>query len=233
MTDQSGGHTPGPWVVNPFTARIDVPGRDAPICALLWPTDLRSEDETFANGRLIASAPDLLAALEWMVANDDTNEGDEPLEQLRGQSWNEVNAYWIEGLNRARAAITLATPDAAASEVDDPDHQYAVVSSNYSRPFLVGAYPTLDAALLAQDGEPDRWHIYRRLPAAPDAAASEAGEAGEDMDSFRDLERAPLAALHRLQHTGSPAAKPKLGGSILQWAADEIAALRAAVGAGQ
>lgn len=68
---------------------------------------------------------------------------------------------------------------------------------------------------------------------APDAAASEAGEAGEDMDSFRDLERAPLAALHRLQHTGSPAAKPKLGGSILQWAADEIAALRAAVGAGQ
>ena len=84
----------------------------------------------------------------------------------------------IRRLARIQARTVLdqmkATPDAAASEVDDPDHQYAVVSSNYSRPFLVGAYPTLDAALLAQDGEPDRWHIYRRLPAAPDAADSNA-----------------------------------------------------------
>lgn len=64
-----------------------------------------------------------------------------------------------------------------------------------------------------------------KAASTPDAAASEAGE----VDAFRDLERAPLAALHRLQHTGSPAAKPKLGGSILQWAADEIAALRAAL----
>ena len=57
------------------------------------------------------------------------------------------------------------------------------------------------------------------------ATHSPAPMAGE---VFRDLEREPLAALHRLQHAGTPAAKPKLGGSILQWAADEIAALRAA-----
>jgi len=57
------------------------------------------------------------------------------------------------------------------------------------------------------------------------ATHSPAPMAGE---VFRDLEREPLAALHRLQHTGVPAAKPKLGGSILQWAADEIATLRAA-----
>ena len=95
------------------------------------------------------------------------------------------------------------------------------------------AAPTPDAAA-SRDPDPAWLNDPASLEGGiPDAAASEAGEAGEDMDSFRDLERAPLAALHRLQHTGSPAAKPKLGGSILQWAADEIAALRAAVGAGQ
>ena len=48
----------------------------------------------------------MLEALKWMVANDDTNEGDYPVDRLGGQSWNEYNAYWIDGLNKARAAIT-------------------------------------------------------------------------------------------------------------------------------
>lgn len=56
-------HTPGPWLVNPFVARVDN-GLDSPICELLWPTSLRSEDETEANGRLIAAAPELLEALK-------------------------------------------------------------------------------------------------------------------------------------------------------------------------
>lgn len=60
-------HTPGPWLLDPVSAWVVVPDRDAPICALLWPTELRSEDETFANARLIAAAPDLLEALEGMV----------------------------------------------------------------------------------------------------------------------------------------------------------------------
>lgn len=47
----------------------------------------------------------LREALQWMVDNDETNEGDEPMEDFGGQSWNEINAYWIEGLNRARAAL--------------------------------------------------------------------------------------------------------------------------------
>lgn len=57
-------HTAAPWLVNPSSAWIEVPDVDAPICALLWPTDLRSEDETFANARLIAASPALLEALE-------------------------------------------------------------------------------------------------------------------------------------------------------------------------
>ncbi len=55
-------HTPGPWVVNPVRAQVDA--THAPICQLLWPTRMRSEDETESNARLIAAAPELLAALD-------------------------------------------------------------------------------------------------------------------------------------------------------------------------
>jgi hypothetical protein len=47
----------------------------------------------------------LREALQWMVDNDETNEGNEPLDHLNGQTWDEYNAYWIEGLNRAREAL--------------------------------------------------------------------------------------------------------------------------------
>jgi hypothetical protein len=52
---------------------------------------------------------ELLEALKWMVENDETNEGDDPVECLGGHSWNEYNSYWINGLNKARAAIAKAT----------------------------------------------------------------------------------------------------------------------------
>ena len=61
-----------------------------------------------------------LEALEWMVANDDTNEGDEPVERLGGQSWNEYNAYWLNGLNNSRAAITAIKQALAAPTVQEP-----------------------------------------------------------------------------------------------------------------
>ena len=54
------------------------------------------------------AAPELLEALEWMVAEDDTNEGDTPMPDHGGRTWNEINAYWIDGLNKARAAIAKA-----------------------------------------------------------------------------------------------------------------------------
>lgn len=44
--------------------------------------------------------------INWFIENDETNEGDEPIHNdnwfLNGKTWNEINAYWIEGLNRAR-----------------------------------------------------------------------------------------------------------------------------------
>lgn len=47
----------------------------------------------------------LRAALQWMVDNDETNQGDWPLEEHGGLTWNELNGYWIDGLNRAKAAL--------------------------------------------------------------------------------------------------------------------------------
>ena len=54
-----------------------------------------------------ATVAALVEALEWMITNDDTNEGDTPMPELGGQTWDEFNASGIEGLNRARAALAL------------------------------------------------------------------------------------------------------------------------------
>lgn len=62
-------HTPGPWLINPEKAWIEIPNADAPICAMLWPTRLRDEDETRANARLIAAAPDLLDYVRRCASN--------------------------------------------------------------------------------------------------------------------------------------------------------------------
>ena len=62
--------------------------------------------------RLRAENAALRAALQWMVDNDDTNEGDEPMPEYGGQTWNEINAYWIDGLNRARKALGLTAEGA-------------------------------------------------------------------------------------------------------------------------
>lgn len=61
-------HTRAPFALNPIKAQVDAfdgPNRDPiPVCALLWPTTLRSEEETMANGLLFAAAPELLRLLE-------------------------------------------------------------------------------------------------------------------------------------------------------------------------
>ena len=62
--------------------------------------------------RLHSVNAELLEALKWMVENDETNEGDDPVESLGGHSWNEYNSYWLDGLNKARAAIAKATEGA-------------------------------------------------------------------------------------------------------------------------
>jgi hypothetical protein len=44
---------------------------------------------------------------------------------------------------------------------------------------------------------------------------------------LRTLDAPAFGALHRVQHAAPSLVKPKLGGSIVEWASEEIAALRA------
>lgn len=79
------GHTPGPWRVatatetgKPIVCAIE--GPDAGMCI----AEINSWRQV-ANGYLIAAAPEMLQALEWIIdeyeSNIDTNEGpsDEPI----------------------------------------------------------------------------------------------------------------------------------------------------------
>ncbi len=127
-----------------------------------------------------------LEALEWMVANDDTNEGDEPVERLGGQSWNEYNAYWIDGLNKARASIT-AIKQALAAPVQEPVAHGVIAGALFdfmgwltSRPKRImlsssdDASPAVDAitefakmrGLSLDDARVQDWQDYTTPPAA-------------------------------------------------------------------
>src|SRR5690606_15040172 len=46
--------TPGPRAVNPFKATVDEMPSMLPVCGLLWPTEERTEEQTFANANYIA-----------------------------------------------------------------------------------------------------------------------------------------------------------------------------------
>ena len=66
-----------------------------------WEAELRISDLR----EVLNLIEELKDSLQWMVENDETNEGDEPIEDRGGRSWNEINAYWIDGLNKARNAL--------------------------------------------------------------------------------------------------------------------------------
>ena len=87
-------------MVNPISAQVDCQiasrkGGLLPVAQMLWPTDERSEAETEANARLIASAPDLLAACQSLLVASVTG-------GLDDSELNRIEAS-------ARAAIVRAT----------------------------------------------------------------------------------------------------------------------------
>ena len=60
-------HTPGPWDVEPKGSRHFVDGADGLTVAYLDRAGVRERSEIEANARLIASAPELLEALEAVL----------------------------------------------------------------------------------------------------------------------------------------------------------------------
>ena len=92
-------HTPGPWevVVNPYSTGRYVYSADNRRLAIVNEKDAGLEaDESRANARLFAAAPDLLDALELLM---DYQNGP-PLPSY-GHRWNEA-------MELARAAIAKA-----------------------------------------------------------------------------------------------------------------------------
>ena len=80
-------HTPGPW----RTTGLNVRAGDALICYATnhWADDETPENERQANADLIASAPDLLSALERlahpMADDDDLDYAREIIKKAKGQ----------------------------------------------------------------------------------------------------------------------------------------------------
>src|SRR5690606_9238694 len=64
------GHTPGPWVVNEGTRGDRGVFEDGGLVICWIETYPRDPGEVRANEALIAAAPDLLAALEGLLADD-------------------------------------------------------------------------------------------------------------------------------------------------------------------
>lgn len=73
----SGGHTPGPWEIDPdyrpgmsWNRHIVDGSGEGRICFMSNPGELGNHRECEANARLIAAAPDLLEALEVIAGGD-------------------------------------------------------------------------------------------------------------------------------------------------------------------
>ena len=98
-------HTPGPWhYISGAVYARPADAEDSTMTAIAMRCSQKRGDiaeqfsptEKDANMRLIAAAPDLLAALQWIVDHGDTGEGGRP-------AFHDMRA-------RARAAIAKARP---------------------------------------------------------------------------------------------------------------------------
>jgi hypothetical protein len=103
-------HTPGPWMLGENTpSELDQPiyANGTEGCVGICVVDLDEADEADANARLIAAAPDLLAACKKIVATHD----------IRDEHANEYEAGYTEGLGVASkiARDAIARAEGGAS----------------------------------------------------------------------------------------------------------------------
>ncbi len=92
-------HTPGPWsIANGSPPQVIAPGK-CDICAM---SGAASNESVMADARLIAAAPDLLEALQALVARHFTYHGGFVVDCNISE----------EEVERARAAIQRATGEA-------------------------------------------------------------------------------------------------------------------------
>lgn len=113
-------HTPGPWIVHPHSIlayvvpaahakrpiggaadeQEDLNNYAQDIVSATFPDRHRSDAEVMANIRLIAAAPDLLAACQALVSYDESDDANGLLFMQK----------YADAVNKARAAIARALP---------------------------------------------------------------------------------------------------------------------------
>lgn len=80
-------------------ARIEAAARFIAAARDLVPALLAERDD------LRAKVSALAESLEWYISEDYTNTGDEPMPDRGNRTWNEINAYWIEGKRKAETIL--------------------------------------------------------------------------------------------------------------------------------
>jgi len=89
-------HTPGPWA-QAIHSPADIVVGDTQIASARYGLNGISRDQAIANARLIAAAPELLAALEAMLAKHDE------------RACDGLSDLWAAEARAARAAIARVT----------------------------------------------------------------------------------------------------------------------------
>lgn len=113
MTDPK--HTPGPWTASegyPSSVwHVDMPGRTFSITVSIDDDEERDvpDEETEANARLMAAAPELLAALKRLASAASTPSSPHKAGHGMDQSATHEGLSNCEALVVARAAIDKAT----------------------------------------------------------------------------------------------------------------------------
>lgn len=115
-----GKHTPGPWtagrpdmatVVEGFDSKYIYGPGEAPACtsvAIAWGGDIEAWDEVMANARLIAAAPDLLAALKAVLGDIDAGVLVRNVTLDGAPQWATEMLAFVQRLQAAQMAVAKA-----------------------------------------------------------------------------------------------------------------------------
>jgi hypothetical protein len=118
-------HTPGPWKVDNSKALI-MDSNGKPLALLQWPSEDRSEEETLANAKLMAKAPELLAEYERLreILNGPTR-----VSYSRAEMDAKLKAWMIEQFGHPKEY--RSEPDLKEQWYRDYGMMYHFICDNY------------------------------------------------------------------------------------------------------
>jgi hypothetical protein len=166
--------TQGEWAVNPTLAQIDAfESSPVPVCQMLWPTELRSEAQTFANAAYIAAAqPSVVLELIERVRAAEAKVPEPVVATHRHK--RRGSEYVLIGFGKMQAedwreVSSVGAPDKFSRPVDMREvaiYRSVDDGSLWARPreeFEDGRFERIRAAESAKAAEPVAWVPTRAL----------------------------------------------------------------------